>query len=177
MRYSYDMESLPHDEHSPYEIKTLLSWHAPARPFKKRKKQFYLNMFLLILPLEIIGFLFHLSLLMTVIVAFAFFVAVLYTVPPHMVYIKISTEGITADQHFYLWQELYDFYFKKLHNEDILVIRTQEGIANEIIITLGNIDKSHLQTILLPYLPYREYVKPTFVEKSGDWLARTFPLE
>ena len=24
---------------------------------------------------------------------------------------------------------------------------------------------------------FREFIKPTFIEKAGDWLAKTFPLE
>ena len=41
-----------------YEIKTLLSWSAPGRPFRKRGKQYYLTSLLIMLLVEVILFLF-----------------------------------------------------------------------------------------------------------------------
>jgi hypothetical protein len=38
-------------------------------------------------------------------------------------------------------------------------------------------DKEKVKNALIPYLPFREYMKPTFMEKSGDWLVKNFPLE
>jgi hypothetical protein len=34
-----------------------------------------------------------------------------------------------------------------------------------------------IKTVLLYFLPFREHVEPTFLEKSGQWLERNFPLE
>ena len=47
----------------------------------------------------------------------------------------------------------------------------------EIILHLGEMHKDQLVSILLPFLPYRESVQKTFMEKSGDWLSSTFPLD
>ncbi len=162
---------------SPHEVTTLLSWQAPGRPFKKRSKTYFATSLLLMLLVEIILFLFGQYMLMLVVVAIVFFAFVLATVPPHNFTYKISTEGIRVEDHFFLWQELYDFYFKKHLNMDILHIRTKAMIPGEVTITLGDMTEQHLKSVLLPYLPYREFVKPTFMEKSGDWLTKNFPLE
>ncbi|MCL4419007.1 hypothetical protein M1146_02785 [Patescibacteria group bacterium] len=162
---------------SPHEIKTLLAWTAPGRPFRKRGKQYYLTSLLIMLLVEIILFLFSQYLLMLVVVSLVFVSFALATVPPRDFHYRISTEGITIEDHFFLWQELYDFYFRKLDGVDILHIRTHAFIPGELTLTLGDLDKDHVKTVILPYLPFREVIRPTFMENSGEWLARNFPLE
>lgn len=160
-----------------HEVKTLLSWHAPGRPFQKRSVQFYINSFIIAVLLGIIAILFQQVALILVIFSLLFVVFALNTVAPHDFRYRISTEGITIEDHFFLWIELYDFYFKRRSGHDILHVRTKAFIPGELTLTLGDMHKEHVKSVLLPYLPYREVVQPTFMEKSGDWLSRTFPLE
>ncbi|MCL4352952.1 hypothetical protein M1615_00575 [Patescibacteria group bacterium] len=167
------------DENQGYQhgVKTLLSWHAPGRPFRKRRREFYLSSLLIMLFIEIILFLFSQYVLMLVVLSLVFVSFALVTIPPHLFHYRISSEGIMVEDHFFLWQELYDFYFKTRDNLEVLHIRTHTLIPGELTIILGDIPKEHVKSILLPYLPYREYIKPTFMEKAGDWLSRNFPLE
>lgn len=158
-------------------VKTLLAWTAPGRPFRKKGRQFYLTSLLIMLLIEIILFLFSQYLLMLVVVSLVFVSFALATVPPRDFNYRISSEGITIEDHFFLWQELYDFYFKKKEGDEVLHVRTHAMLPGELIITLGNVDKEQVKSVLLPYLPYREIIKPSFMEKSGEWLARNFPLE
>lgn len=159
------------------QIQTLLSWTAPGRPFKKRSRQYYLTSLLIALLLEVIVFLFSQYMLMLIIASFVFVAFALATVPPHNFRYRISTEGITIEDHFYLWQELYDFYFKKRIGIDVLHVRTKALIPGELTMPLGEMNLEHVKDVLLPYLPYREVVKPSFMEKSSDWLEKNFPLE
>ena len=163
--------------HHPHEVLTLLSWQGPGRPFEKKSKTYFASGLLIALLIEIILFLFSQYMLMLVVVAFIFMAFVLASIPPRDFRYKISTEGITVEDHFYLWQELYDFYFKKMHGVNVLHVRTHFLIPGELTITLGDISPEHVKKIMLPYLPYREYVQPTFMEKSGDWLSKNFPLD
>ncbi len=160
-----------------HEVKTLLSWTSPGRPFRKRGRQYFLTSLLIMLLLEIILFLFSQYILMLVVISLVFVSFTLATVPPRDFHYRISTEGITIEDHFFLWQELYDFYFKKIEKLDTLHIRTHALIPGELTIPLGDIDKEHIKSIILPYLPFRETVKPTFMEGAGDWLSRNFPLD
>jgi hypothetical protein len=161
----------------PHEVKTLLAWSAPGRPFRKRSKQYYLTSILITFLVEVILFLFSQYMLMLVVLSLLFVAFALASVPPRNFQYRISTEGITIEDHFFLWVELYDFYFKKREGVEALHARTHSFIPGELTITLGDITKDHMKSVLLPYLPYREVIKPTFMEKSGDWLSRTFPLE
>lgn len=160
-----------------HEVKTLLSWTAPGRPFRRRGKEFYLSALLIMLLIETILFLFSQYVLMLVVLSLVFVAFALATVPPRNFHYRVSSEGVTIEDHFFLWQELYDFYFKKRDGADILHVRTHALIPGELTITLGDMDREYIKSVLLPYLPYREVIRPTFMEKSGDWLAKNFPLE
>lgn len=166
--------------HSPdhnEDVKTLISWQGSARPFKKHGRQFYLSVLLLVFLVWIILFLFGEYLLMITIGALAFLGVVLSTIPPGEYHYRISTEGVKIEDHFYIWSELYDFYFKTVHGADTLIIRTKALIPGELHMPLDHMSRDHLRKIVINFLPYREVVRPTFMEKSADWLTRNFPLE
>lgn len=153
-----------------------LEWIAPGRPFQKKGKQFYLTGLLIMLLIEIILFLFSQYMLMMVVLSLVFVGFALASIPPRDFHYRISSEGIMIEDTFFLWKELYDFYFKK-EGVETIHIRTQAYFPGELILTLGSMDKEKIKSALIWHLPYREYVKPSFMEKSGDWLAKNFPLE
>ena len=161
-----------------HEVKMLLDWSAPGRPFRTRSKEYYINALLIAAAIEIIIFIvFKDFLLMAVVLSLVFLAFALAYVPPHPFYYRISTEGIRIEDHYYIWDELYDFYFLKHHGQEVLHIRTKAFFPGELSITLGTVSVEEVKTVLLLYLPYREYVKPTFIEQAGDWLEKNFPLE
>ncbi len=160
-----------------HEVTTFLSWHAPGRPYRKRTKEYYVNSFLITIAIEIILFLFSQYLLMLVVFSLAFLTFALAVVPPHMFFYRISSEGIRVEDHYYIWDELYDFYFMKRQGVDVLHIRTKAYFPGELTIVLGDMPVNQVKTVLIPFLPYREYVEPAFMDKAGDWLEKNFPLE
>jgi hypothetical protein len=164
-------------QENPYKVRTLLSWKAPGRPYKKRSKSYFASMLLIALLVEVILFLFSQYALMAVVASLVFLSFSLALTPPGNFQYRISTEGVMVEDHFYLWEELYDFYFKKRHGSDVLHIRTYAVFPGELTLTLGDMTEEHVKHAILPHLPYREYVKPTMMEKSADWLSRNFPLE
>ncbi len=159
------------------EVSTVLEWTAPGRPFRKRGKQYYLTSVLIMLLVEVILFLFSQYLLMLVVLSFVFVAFTLVTVAPNDFKYRISSEGITIEDNFFLWRELYDFYFKKREGIDVVHIRTHSFLPGELTLTLGSIDRERIKSALLPYLPYREVIKSSLMEKSADWLTKNFPLE
>lgn len=159
------------------DVRTLLSWTAPGRPYRPRAKEFYLSVTLIVLFVEVILFLFSQYQLMAVIGALSFLSMALSSVPPRSFHYKVTTEGFKVEDYFYIWSELYDFYFKRIEGMDVLILRTQAFLPGELKITLGEVTRDHVRRVLVHFVPYREYVKPTFMEKSADWLSHNFPLE
>lgn len=160
-----------------FDVKTLLSWNGPGRPFRKKGKSYYLSVFVLFILLEIIVFLFQDPILMLVVFALAFLAVVLASIPPQNFHFKITTQGIQVEDHFYIWEELYDFYFKRIENMDTIVVRTNSLVPGELRLPLENVTREHARHVLVQYLPYREVVKQTFLERSADFLSRALPLE
>lgn len=160
-----------------HQIITELEWSAPGRPYRKRGKQYYLTATLITLLVEIILFLFSEYLLMMVVLSLVFVAFALALTPPSNFRYRISSEGITIEDRFFLWKELYDFYFYKREGVETLHIRTEDFFPGELILTMGEVSENEIKKALIPYLPFREYVKPTFADKAGDWLSRNFPLE
>lgn len=169
--------SISQQNKHPYALVTLSEWTAPGRPFKKRSKSYFSSILLIAFLVEIVLFLFSQYALMAVVGSLVFLAFALATTPPPNFHYRISTEGVMVEDHFFLWKELYDFYFKKRAGQNILHIRTYTMYPGEVTVTLGDMTEEHIKKTLLPYLPYREYIKPTFMEKSADWLTKNFPLE
>ena len=159
------------------DVITFLEWVAPGRPFKHRTKQYYLTALLIMLLVEIILFLFSEYLLMFVVFALVFVSFALASVPPKDFKYRISSQGVQIEDRFFIWQELYDFYFYQKEDYETLHIRTKDYLPGELIITLGNESKDTVKNALLPYLPFREFVKQTFVDRAAGWLSKNFPLE
>lgn len=175
------MDSHRSEHHEPYsqysDVKTLLSWSAPGRPFKHKRKEYYLNGLLIAFLFEVILFLFQQYLFMFVVGALYFLSVALASVPPRNFHYRISNQGIKIEDHFYIWDELYDFYFKKIQGLDVLIVRTKSLLPGEVQIPLGELHPNHVRRAVVSYLPYREVVSSTFMEKSADWLSHNFPLE
>ncbi len=165
------------EDSSLYELKTLLAWSAPGRPFQKKNREYFLNILIIMLLLEIILFLFSQYVLMALVLALVFLVYALNTVAPHDFHYKVTSEGLMVEDHFFLWQELYDFYFKTQNGVTTLIVGTKAWYPGELTLVLGNMHQEQVRDVLLHFLPYREYVKPTFMEKSASWLEKNFPLE
>lgn len=159
------------------EVVTLLSWHAPGRPYKKRSKEYYLNAAVILMAVEICVFLFKDYAVMAVIASLGLLAFALAIVPPHQYYYKISTEGILIEDRFYIWEELYDFYFMPRFGMNVLHIRTDSYYPGELMMVLGDVPIEQVKSTLLPFLPYREYMEPTFMDKASIWLEKNIPLE
>jgi hypothetical protein len=171
------MEQTSSHQNSYADVKTLISWSAPGRPYRKKTKEFYLSGLLIVFLIEVILFIFSQYLLMFVVIALFFFAVSLAAVPPQNFHYKVNTQGIKVEDHFYIWDELYDFYFKKIDGTEVLIVRASNFIPGELKIPLGSVSMDHMRRILVAFLPYREVVRSTFLERSGEWLARNFPLE
>lgn len=159
------------------EIRTYLSWHAHGRPYQEHSTEYYTNSFLITMAIEIILFLFSQYILMALVFSLAFLVFALAVVPPRNLYYRISSEGIRVEDHYFIWDELYDFYFMKSHDQDILHVRTKDYFPGELTIVLGDVPAQQVKTVLRYFLPFREYVKPSFIDQAGNWLTKNFPLE
>src|SRR5579872_2116814 len=112
------------EEESQDPVRTLITWTAPARPFRKKDRSFYTTAAILVILISMIALLAGEMILIGALFAFLFLVYVLNFVPPEELNYKISTQGITISDHFYHWQELDSFWLSEKEGFKILNVLT-----------------------------------------------------
>lgn len=167
-------EKVSTDEH---EVKTLLSWKAAARPYRKRKREFYLMIVFITLCLLIIFYLFKEYMLMLTALSVAFLSIVLYSIRPPEVEHKITTQAVITGEHAYLYKELYDFWFDEKDGNRVLYIRTVAFFPGVLSLLIGDAEEKTIRDVLVKHIPFREVVQKTFMDKASTWLTKNFPLE
>ena len=159
------------------EIKTLLSWEAPYRPFRKKDRSYYTTIAILVILVCLIAFLFREFLLIGVLLALAFVTYVLAFVPPHNIKYRISTQGITVGEDFYFWHLLDAFWFKERDGQKILIIQTRFRFPAQLMLVLNSQDEEEIKKIVARFLPFVEVPYKSLMEKWSEGLQKHFPLE
>lgn len=156
----------------------LLSWKGPSHPFKKRNRLFYQTVAALTLLLVIIVFFLRDFLLIAVILAIAFVVYVLSTVPPVEVEHKVTSLGIDHAGRFFRWIELAAFWFESKWGDKILVVQTRIPFPGQVRAVLtSSISEQKAKEIVGRYLLYLEKPPKNLVDNVSNWLGEKFPLE
>ncbi len=158
-------------------VRTLISWKAASRPYRKKERSYYTTVALLILLVSMIAFLWGERLLIGALLALGFLVYVLNFTPPGDIDYKISTQGITIGDHFYHWEELDSFWFSKKEGLDILNILTKFRFPGLLMMVMGDTPQDELKRITARYLPFHEIAPKSTLEKWSDSLQKHFPLE
>ena len=159
------------------EIKTLLSWQAPARPFRKKDRSYYTTLAIIVILVVLILFLFNEFLLIATLLALTFVTYVLAFVPPTRVDYRISTQGITIGEDFYFWHFLDSFWFKEKEKYKVLHIQTRLRFPAQLMLVLEGIDQEKIKKTVARFLPFHEVPYRSWMEKWSDSLQKNFPLE
>ena len=159
------------------EIKTLLTWEASSRPFRKKDRSYYTTIAILAILLVLIAALAREFLLIGVILSFAFVTYVLAFVPPHNIKYRISTQGITIGEDFYFWHFLDAFWFKEKDGIKVLHIQTNLRFPGQLMLVLGTEDEVKVKKIVARFLPFVEVPYKSWMEKWSESLQKHFPLE
>ena len=175
-------ENLGHEFFTPKmmeteEIETLLSWEAPSRPFRKKNRSYYTTLAIIVILLVLILLLAKEFLLIATLLSLAFVAYVLAFVPPHKVTYRISTQGITIGEDFYLWHYLDAFWFKKKDGSNILHIQTRLRFPAQLMLVLEEHDEEKVKKTVAKFLPYVEVPYKSWMEKWSEGLQKHFPLE
>jgi hypothetical protein len=159
-------------------VQTLLSWRAPSRPHRKKDRSFYTTVAILIILIAMIALLAGERMLVAVLFALMFLVYVLNFIEPQEIEFKLSTQGVTIDEHFYHWQELDSFWFEKKDGYIVLHILTQLRFPSMLMLVLGpNTTEEEVKRTTARFLPFHEIAPKSMIDKWAQSLQRYFPLE
>lgn len=160
----------------PGPAKELLSWPAPARPFKKRDKEYFSTIGAIVFLLVVILFFIKEWLLIAVIISFLFVSYVLASVPPGEVSHRLTTKGVVTGGKTYKWQWFNRFWFSDKWHYKILHLEAVNLFPRQLQLVLKNDQENEIKKIVEKYLVL-EKPKKTLVDKAADWLTKKVPLE
>lgn len=159
------------------ELKILHIWKAPARPFKKRDKEFWTTVVAIIFLVSLILFFVKEWFLIAAIIALTFVYYVLSTVEPEEMEYKLTNKGIIYAGQTYPYETISQFWFSEKYGQRMINFELRGGgLIGRISILLGQGDEKQIKELLLKYL-FEEEVKPNFLENASKWLAEKVPLE
>jgi len=156
-------------------LKTLLEWKAPARPFKKRSKEFFSTVLTIAALIVIILVFLKEWFAILAVVAFVFLVFVTGKIPPQEAKHEVTTRGIVTGGKEFRWEQLGRFWFEKKYGQKILCVENFT-FPPLLMMLLGQTDEEKLKKILLDYLP-QETPPQTWMDKASQWLTTKISLE
>lgn len=160
----------------PPRAQDLLTWIAPARPFKKRDREYFTTIATIVFLLAIILLFIKEWLLIGVIIALMFISYVLGTVPPPNVNYKITTRGILVEDKTYNWSQLRRFWFSKKWGRELIYLETILSFPRQLQLIIEDQKKEEVKKIVEKYLIFEE-PKKTIIDKAALWLEEKIPLE
>jgi hypothetical protein len=151
----------------------LVTWTAPARPFKRRDRQFYTTVFAIAGIISLILFLAEGIMPVILIVALIFLYYVLSTVPPENVEYKITSKGVKIAGKLTEWQTMSRFCFGERSGSEILIFETFL-IPGKIEIMINPEIKDGLKREISAYIPYEE-IAASGLDRITNWVAQKLP--
>jgi hypothetical protein len=162
----------------PIPEETLVQWDAPARPFKKRNRQFFSTIIIIAILISLILFFAGQVLPVAVVVSMVFLVYVTAVIPPQNVHYKLTNYGIYIEKEAFSWVYMGRFWFDDKLKQRVLEIELHKfpGRLTLVLIEGQTPREKDLENVLLEVL-IKEKPELTTYEKIAAWLKDKIPLE
>lgn len=161
-------------ERKPHEPeKDLLNWSAPARPFKRMNREFWITIIAMAAIVGLVLFFAEGFMPVILIISIIFLVYVLTTVEPENISYTVTNRGIKIGEKTFEWENLIRFWFSKRFDSPLLIVQ-KYGIPDRLEFVISRDDKENLKTTLLKYIP-EENVPPSSLDKAASWFSKKIP--
>jgi hypothetical protein len=151
----------------------LVTWLAPARPFKRRDREFYVTIIAIAAIVGLILFLVEGWMPVILIVSLVFLFYVMSTVEPENIEYKITSKGIKVAGKRTDWEFLVRYWFSRRFNNELLVLESF-NLPGRIELVIDSAKKEEIKKSLAPYLPEEE-APPSYLDKAANWFAGKLP--
>jgi len=157
----------------PEPERDLATWQAPARPFKRRNKEFYITIVAIAAIVGLVLFLVEGFMPVILIVSLVFLFYVLNTVEPEEIEYRITSKGIKVADKRTGWGVMVRFWFSRRFDNELLVVETVTLPGRmEFVVNLEQ--KQNIKKALLTYLP-EEKAPPSSLDKAANWFSKKLP--
>jgi hypothetical protein len=151
----------------------LVVWTAPARPFKRRDRQFFVTVFAMAGIVALVLFLAEGFMPVLLIISLVFLYYVLSTVEPENVEYKVTSKGIKIAGKETSWQYLNRYWFSKRFDNTLMIVDTSLIPGRiELVIDPGIEEK--IKKEVSAYIPYEE-VPGSSLDRVTNWIAGKLP--
>ena len=152
---------------------TLINWVAPARPFKRRDRQFWVTVVAMAGVVGLILFLVEGFMPVILIISIIFLFYVLSTVEPEDVEYKITNRGIRIGGRLTEWPNMNRFWMSRRFNSELLVVEIFT-LPGRLELVIDPAKKSEIERSMSKYLA-REEVPPSGLDKAANWVGKRMP--
>jgi hypothetical protein len=151
----------------------LFSWTAPARPFKKRDREFYVTAIAIASIVGLVLFIAEGFMPVVLLISLMFLFYVMNTVEPDNVSYKITSKGVKFAETLNEWEFLQRFWFSRRFSNELLVFQTK-GLAGRLELVINAQDKDKIRETLKKHLPEEE-APPSVLDKAANWVGGKLP--
>jgi hypothetical protein len=168
----------PEEEPKPVVVrrepeKDLVSWTAPARPFKRRDREFYITIIAIAFIVGLVLFLVEGFMPVILIVSLVFLFYVLSTVEPENIEYKITNKGVKVVGKRTDWGVMNRFWFSRRFDSELVIIETL-GLPGRMELVINPSDKEGIRSALSAYLAEEE-APPSYLDKAANWFSKKLP--
>lgn len=153
--------------------KDLVSWIAPARPFKRRNREFFVTVGVMAFVVALVLFAVEGVLPVILVISLVFLFYVMSTVEPENIEYKITSLGVKIANKRTDWELMRRFWFTKRLDSELLVIETA-NLAGRLECVIKPEMKEELKKAISDYLLYEE-LPPSYLDKATNWVSRKMP--
>lgn len=153
--------------------KDLVVWSAPARPFKKRDRQFYMTTFAIAGIVGLVLFLAEGWMPVLLVISLVFLYYVLSTVEPENIEYKLTNKGIKISGKRTPFEYMARFWFAKRFDSQLLIVQTN-SLPGRMELVIAPEVKEQIKTELSKFVSQEE-VPPSSLDKLIDWFAKRLP--
>lgn len=157
----------------PEPERDLATWRAPARPFKRRNKEFYVTIVAIAAIVGLILFLVEGFMPVILIISLVFLFYVLNTVEPEEIEYKITSKGIKVVDKRTGWEAMVRFWFSRRFDSELLVVETLT-LPGRMELVVSPEQKEEIKRALLRYLP-EEKAPPSSLDRAANWFSKKLP--
>ena len=153
--------------------RVVLSWTAPARPFKRRNREFYVTIIAMASVVGLVMFIAEGAMPVILLASLVFLFYVLSTVEPENIEYFITNRGIKIGDKTTEWDFIIKYWFGKRFDTNLLVLETSFLPGRlELVVNPENVDD--VRKAFSKFLPEEE-AKPTKLDRATNWFASRLP--
>lgn len=153
--------------------KEFFSWTAPARPFKRRNREFYVTVIAIAAIVGLVLFLAEGFMPVILIVSLVFLFYILNTVEPENLKYEITNKGVKVEGKMTDWVAITRFWFSRRLDSSLLILETLR-LPGRLELVIKDENKKSIRKALSDYIT-EEKTPPSYMDRAANWVSKKLP--